>query len=84
MEPIVFTGDTKEMPRFFPTMAGAKAALGQWLLGKVTCYRGGGYDSSGESWYEEENELVPQPNRIRENMEIVPIQITLPDPQDVV
>ena len=51
-------------PRTFYTEKAAKSALGQWLRGKVYCFR---YND------DEVCELIPQPHRIREEMEIVPV-----------
>lgn len=60
-------------PRMWPSQRGAKICLAVWLKGKVVCNRGG----SDDDWWED-NELIPQPQRKAEEMEIVPITITLP------
>lgn len=71
-------------PRLFHSVNAAKAALGQWLRGKVTCTRTGGYDTHSEDWYNEEILTVtPVSTRIRADMLIVEVQIVLPDTRTV-
>jgi hypothetical protein len=62
------------VPRIFPTERAAKSALGQWLLGKFEHHWIG--DEFGG---EEILTVVPQPHRKREEMEIVPVQLILPE-----
>lgn len=51
-------------PRIFANEIAAKAYLGQWLRGAVTCRR----------WDDNEvNVITPIPHRIKEDMEIVPV-----------
>lgn len=72
-EPIVFPND-KRMVRMWPTTSGAKSCLAHWLKGKYYCY------PSGDEFdgYDEDVEIKPQPHRCFDDMEIVPITITLP------
>lgn len=74
VEPIIFKDGAGSIPRMFPTMAGAKAALGQWLRGKHEGIRE--YDDG--YWYSGGADIVPCPHRIREDMEIVTVEVTLP------
>ncbi len=60
--------------RTFNTMRSANAALTQWLRGKHVCSRGH-YDSYDE--YYEETEIVPVPARIKDEMEIVTIHLSV-------
>lgn len=59
-------------PRLFFTERSAKAALSSWLLGhhkKTRCgYNSSYYDDDGG--YEEWIDIIPQPNRQRDKMEI--------------
>ena len=74
VEPRVFKDGSGHIPRMFPTMAGAKAALGQWLRGKhkgIREYEDGYYYTVGA-------DIVPCPDRKREDMEIVTVEVTLP------
>ncbi len=60
--------------RSYATKQAAVNLLNAWLMGKFRASRGGDmYDG-----YYEETYVTPQPDRIRENMEIVPITIVLP------
>ena len=59
--------------RTFSSMRSANAALTQWLRGKHVCSRG--HYSSGE--YYEEIEIVPVPARIKDEMEIVTIHLSV-------
>ena len=52
--------------RSYATKQGAQNLLNSWLIGKFYS------DSDGDCW------VKPQPERIRENMEIVEITIVLP------
>lgn len=61
--------------RSYPMERAAKNLLTSWLQGAVGCHRGGSYDD-----YYEENYLIKKPHRRAEDMEIVMITITLPDP----
>lgn len=58
----------KSNPRVFVSERSAVAYLIQWCKGKHICTRTGEYDS-----YDEVTEIVPQPHRIREDMEIIPV-----------
>lgn len=60
-------------PRFFTEERAAKIFLNAWLQGRWKCHRGGEWDD-----YYEETYPVKDPNRIAGDMEIVPVQITLP------
>jgi hypothetical protein len=64
---------SSENPRLFPTKRGAHNALQMWLKGKYTANRG--YDSFSNEYYEE-LELIPQPSRKKEEMEVVVITCT--------
>jgi hypothetical protein len=54
--------------RLLSTEANAKRYLATWLNGKYYCHRYGSCDD-----YEEDVDIIPQPHRIKEDMEIVPI-----------
>lgn len=83
VDPIHFKGDPKQLPRMFPTLVGAKAALGQWLLGKFECDRSYGYDSLNHEYWQDENvRIVPVPHRVREDMEIIQVFVSLPEPEE--
>lgn len=81
LEPVDFsdrtswpTGYEKDMQiRSYTNERNAKILLNSWLQGKFVCHRGGSDDD-----YWEETEVKPQPHRIREDMEVVAITITLP------
>ena len=84
LEPIDFAdpsswpkGYEKDMQiRSYSDERAAKCMLSSWLKGGVGCHRGGGvYDDD----YYEDQYIIPKPHRRREDMEIVKIQITLPD-----
>lgn len=76
MEPCEMHG---EYPRLFTTERAAKSALGLWLLGKF-------YGRKHEVMHagdfmpeiEEYIDVVPQPNRSRDDMEIVAVRLELP------
>lgn len=84
LEPVDFNDKSKwperyskdMMIRTYTTEKAAKNLLSAWLMGGVGCSRGGGnmYDD-----YYEENYLIKKPHRIREDMEVVAIQVILPD-----
>lgn len=76
-EPMIPDGSIEKQPRLFPNEKNAKNCLAAWLHGKYVAYRGRDYGLDGADYYEE-IELKPQPHRIREDMEIVPITINLP------
>lgn len=60
--------------RLFVSERAAKLALTAWLKGKFK--HASGYDSySGEGW--EDTEIIPQPHRKREDMEIIEREIEL-------
>jgi hypothetical protein len=65
------------LPRTFPTKRGAQIALGSWLRGKWICRRGQDI-FTGE--YYEETTILPQLNRKKEEMEIVPLWLTDKEP----
>lgn len=67
-------------PRTFPTYKGASNALTQWARGKH--HRTTYYESEGWSSYEVEDlpEVIPQPHRNRDDMEVVPIELIAPEP----
>jgi len=67
-EPVIPDGSIEKHPRLFPNERNAKNCLAAWLHGKYFAY--------GE--FGEDIEIKPQPNRVREDMEIVPITINLP------
>lgn len=58
----------KKQPRIFQNLPSAKSYLVQWCRGKHICHRSGEYDS-----YDEEIEIIPQPNRNKDDMEIIPV-----------
>jgi len=62
-------------PRLFHSPHAAKSYLGSWLKGEYHTSRG--QDSfSGE--YYEDTSIVPKPDRRREDMEVVPINVEMP------
>lgn len=62
------------MIRMYTNEADAKKLLAAWLHGKYIAHRGGdAYDE-----YYEDISIIPTPYRKREEMEVVPITITLP------
>lgn len=66
---------TKDMQiRSYTTERAAKNLLSSWLKGKFVCYRYADYED-----YDEDMELRPQSHRKAEDMEIVQIEIHLPD-----
>lgn len=74
VEPITFPDKQGRQPRLFMSDRAAKSALGLWLKGKFINHR--------DSEDEEVMEIRHQPNRKREEMQIVPIDITLPTYQE--
>jgi hypothetical protein len=59
-------------PRFYFSRKSAEASLRQWLRGKHVMHRGGGQLGwDGVEDYYEDIEIVPQPNRVAADMEIV-------------
>ncbi len=65
--------------RICRSMGSAKAVLGAWLRGKFVASRG--MSQSGPDWdseFYEEITIIPVPERKREDMEIVPIEVQLP------
>jgi hypothetical protein len=67
--------------RLFKTERSAKLFLGSWLKGKYVADRGYSAGHPGNDWeqdYWEEIHIVPQPNRKREDMEIIKLEILLP------
>lgn len=66
------------MPRLFHSERSAKAALTQWLRGKHVADYDWDYDDySGKEYkYQCGTNIIPQPHRKREDMEIVPVSIT--------
>lgn len=62
-------------PRIFPTHRSAINALTAWLMGvhKRVSTRSGGWEGPEE--YDEDIIVEPQPHRIREDMEIVPVHL---------
>lgn len=74
-EPVHFNGSKETFPRFFPTAKNAKNCLAAWLHGKVVAYR---YSSGPHDYdYDEDIDVIPQPNRRKEDMEVIPVTITL-------
>ena len=66
--------------RTFTTMRSANAALTQWLRGKHLPVMGGEYlDEYNSRWitYQEGTEVIPQPERKRDEMEIVTIHLSV-------
>jgi hypothetical protein len=76
MEPTPIGGRTMfgpAEPRLFDTERSARNALIQWLKGKWVAERyGDEYD------FEETIDIIPQPHRDKDDMEIVPILIEFP------
>ncbi|MDR3436385.1 hypothetical protein [Telmatospirillum sp.] len=64
-----------KVPRTFPTKRGAQNALAMWLKGKFVASRGVSEDHEGNRDYYENLEVIPQPNRKREEMAVVPMQL---------
>ena len=64
----------KRQPRVFQSEKSAKSFLIQWCRGKHICTRYGDYDC-----VEEEIKIEPQPSRVREDMEIVPVVLVPKD-----
>lgn len=56
-------------PRLFHNKAAAKIALSHWLKGALTV----SYFGDDEDWH-----LEPKPHRKREDMEVVPVNLELP------
>lgn len=90
LDPHVFDGTTgygknrnrrtlkeKLLPRLWAKESDAKNALTHWLKGKVHAHRH--YSGYPDYDYDEDTSLEVVTSRIREEMEIVPITITLPD-----
>lgn len=76
LEPIPDT----DKARIFLSERAAKSFLGQWLQGKFVADRGYGAGHPGNDWdpdYYEDITVIPQPHRIREDMEIIVKEIIL-------
>ena len=67
-EPVPATG--KRMPRLHATHKTARIVLTYWMKGKFSCYR----DEDGG----EDITIIPQANRVFEDMEIVAISLEIP------
>jgi len=78
VEPVLHV-DRMTEPRLFHTERAAKTALGTWLKGKV--HHSAGYSCSGPDFLEEYYEELSTehvPSRVREEMEIVPLEVNVP------
>lgn len=65
------------LARMFTSKMGAQRALSAWLKGKYYCNRGrGSYEDPYDCY--EEIEIEPQPHRIKEDMEVIEVEIKLP------
>lgn len=71
------TNDGKNA-RIFTSERAAKIALTAWLKGKFKHTSGTGYDWEGNRDDYEEVDIIPQPHRKREDMEIIEREIVLP------
>jgi hypothetical protein len=65
------TSIEQEPPRLFFTERSAHLSLAQWLRGHHKKTRSGGYSWDGEYDYEEYIDVVHQPHRKLEDMEVV-------------
>lgn len=67
----------KTQARFFYSELSARRALTAWLRGKHVAVMGGEQDDFSGRWisYQEDVQVIPSPDRIKENMEIV--QLTM-------
>lgn len=77
LEPSKNRGDA----RIFRTRLSAARFLGAWLKGKYVTDRGYNPGHPGNDWeqdYYEDTTIVPVPTRIREDMEIIEVEIVLP------
>lgn len=82
VEPVKhMVGEPSTEPRLFTTKRSASSALGQWMRGKAFASRGMSSGHPGNDWesdYYEDIEVIPQPHRVREDMEIIPINLVIP------
>lgn len=67
------------MPRLFMTEIGAKRALSAWLQGKHTADMDYEYNdfTGGGFYYQAGVAVSPQPHRIKEDMEVVPVSLLM-------
>lgn len=80
VEPVIFDPDdlTTE-PRVCTTKRSAQGVLTQWLRGRVHHSSGWHEDHySGGREYYEENEIEYVPSRIKEDMEIISVELIIP------
>lgn len=76
VEPQVYTGDPLEdRPRLFVSKLSASRALSSWLRGKV--HHISGYDGFAGEYYEDSS-LEVVPTRVREDMEIIAVDLVIP------
>lgn len=76
------TDPNKEDPRLFRSERSANSALTQWLRGKHKAIMGWDIDDCGGAIaeYQEGVDVIPVPGRKRDEMEIVPVYLTLTKP----
>lgn len=72
-------GKPETEPRLCTNRRSAVAVLNAWMNGKYVTSRGGGY-MGREDWedFYEETYIMPQPHRVREEMEIIPLDLEIP------
>ena len=67
-----------EKARICRSLGSAKSVLGAWLKGKWVAHRSNYTSIDGEYDFDESFSIIPVPDRIRQDMEIVEVEVQLP------